>query len=224
MVRGVSAGFTPPSGAGTFIYGFRTLVSTTGVGGKFCNIANFKPIAGTKKGGSMTFALKKLTSGITMAPFFGLFKGTDPTVAEGYYVALTQESSFKIGLFKGTAMSGMSATAAHKLRTSTATYSLNGDGLAAWFHIRLDILVNPHGEVVIDVYQNDLAAHLVTAPAWAAIAGLTQFIDDPLGYHSGGTSTPHLDGFYPVYGMYTNSGVGEAVLFDHGTVHRQIAP
>jgi len=62
----------------------------------------------------------------------------------------------------------------------------------------------------------------VSAPSWAAIPGISQFIDDSLGYWS--NSTPYLEGFYVVYGMVTTGGVGEAVLIDHITASRQLTP
>jgi len=225
--RGVSSAFVVPNGGSTFIYGLRALVSTTGAGGKYCDLADFKPIVGAKKGGSVSVAMKRLTSGITYAPFIGLLKGTDPATAIGYYLGLTQETSYKIGLFKGTPATGLSASAANLLpgRSSTATYTDVGDTAAAWHHLRLDVLSNPHGEVVLNVYKNNLDAvtgNPVTAPVWEAIPGISQFIDDPLGFWSG--SAPHEDGFYVVYGMYTNNGAGEACAFDHVVVQRQITP
>ena len=82
--------------------------------------------------------------------------------------------------------------------------------------------MNPHGEVVLDVFENDLSVNAVTSPSWAAIDGMAQYIDDSLGILSG--STPYLTGFYAVFGHYTSNLAGSVSLFDHLEVFRQTAP
>jgi hypothetical protein len=55
-----------------------------------------------------------------------------------------------------------------------------------WLHVRLDVIVNDNGDVVLAVFQNELAVHpLGTAPDWKPIAGMADFIDDQLGINSG---------------------------------------
>jgi len=224
VAKGVSSAFTPPSGGGTFINALSSVASGQGFAGKYLNLANFNPIAGTKKGGSFSCALKKYSSGITFAPAFGLVKGTDPSSAVGYIVALTQEAGYKIGLFKGTLVAGFSATAASSrlLRSSSTTFTKYGGAATDWFHLRLDVLVNPQGEVVLNVYENDLGAHTVAAPSWAAIAGMSTFIDDSAGILSG--ALPYLDGFYVVWGMYVSNEVGRVAMFDYMEASRQLTP
>jgi len=224
VARGVSAAFTTPSGGGSFLYALNSVASSTGFAGKYVNLANFNPITGTRKAGSMTCAMKKYSSRVTFAPAFGIMKGTDPGSAEGYIVALTQETGYKIGLFKGSLIGGFSATAASTrlLRSSTTTYTSYGNGPEAWFHLRLDVLVNPHGEVVLNVYKNDLVAHVVGTPIWDAIPGMSMYVDDSVGVLSG--ALPHLDGFYCVFGMYVAADTGRTCFYDQLTCGRQLTP
>ena len=57
---------------------------------------------------------------------------------------------------------------------------------ATWLHLRLDVIVNTNGDVVLNVFQNDLALHaLGTPPDWQPVSGMVEFIDDHLGINSG---------------------------------------
>jgi len=222
VARGVSNAFTVPNGGTAFVFGFRSLTSATGFAGLYVDLANFKPIAGTNKGGSIRAAMKKYAGPASSAPLIGLVKGTDPATAEGYLLGLSEGSSYYELLNKGVPSSGMDASGSSVLRTSTSSYTDTGDAASYWHHLRLDVLVNPHGEVVLNVYKNDLSAHAVTAPSWAAITGMGSYTDDSLGVLSG--SLPFLDGFYAVFGHYTDNQSGAVSLFDHVEVLRQTAP
>ena len=62
-----------------------------------------------------------------------------------------------------------------------------------WLHVRLDVVVNTNGDVVLSAFRNDLVAHSIgTAPDWEPIAGMPVFIDDQLGINSG--SQPYTSG------------------------------
>lgn len=220
--RGVSAAFTRPSGGGSMLFGMRTLVSAAGAGGMYYNASGFAPFTGSRKGGSISGCIKRFSSSTKFAPYLALLTDTDLSSAQGYMVALTQESSYKIGLFKGNPAAGFSATAAACLASSSASFTDVGDAAAAWFQLKLDVIVNPHGEVVLNVFRNDLNTNFCTAPSWEAVAGLSQFIDDSLGHFSG--TSPHLDGFYGHKGMYTNGQAGDLALYDQIVVSRQTAP
>jgi len=222
--RGVSSAFTLAKvpDAGTFCYAFRSNVSTSGVAGKYCNVLHFAPFTGSRKGGSMRCLMKRYSSGANYAPMIGVIKGTNPLTSEGYFLGLTAASSYQIALKKGAPASGLSASDSTTLRSSNVAYTDVGDSAAVWFHLRLDVLVNPHGEVVLNVYQNDVQTNgLGAGEVWLPIDGMDQFIDDPAGVFSG--SVPHLDGFYGFYGMYTTAA-GSTALFDHIEVWRQTAP
>ena len=111
------------------------------------------------------------------------------------------------------------------LRTSTlsfdsATYSGDGASLTAgWFHLRLEVLVNPHGGVILAVKRSTVD---VTAPVWAAVAGMADYSDDALGIISG--TVPLLTGFRGIYGHYTNNKSGAVSLFDQVRLASQQNP
>lgn len=221
--RGVSAAFTVPTGGGSYVYGFRSGVSTTGFAGKVCNVSTFNPImpgvpSGGNKGGVITAAMKRYASGANFAPMIGFMMGTDPTTAQAYMLGLSEADAYQITLRKGYPSAGLDAAGSDVLRTSTESWTAVGDSAAAWFHLRLEILVNPHDEVVLICQRNTGS---VAAPSWAAITGMDDYIDDSIGILTG--SLPYLGSFYPFYGHYTE-GAGTITLFDHIEVMRQTNP
>ena len=226
VIRGVTNAFTAPTpGVGATVFGFHAITTQTGVAGYYTDLSLFNPIDGTLKCGSIRAAMKKYSAGGTYAPFIGFLIGTDPATAQAYTLALSEGTSFNIVLKKGYPGNGfsvVSATDTTTLRSSTAAYTYVGDSIDYWFHLRLDVLVNPHGEVVISVFASDLDVHLVTTPSWTAIAGMDDYIDDSLGVLSG--SAPYLTGFYPTFGHYTSALAGSVSLFDQLEVHRQLTP
>lgn len=223
VAKGVTSAYTVPSGGSNFTFALHAISGGSGVAGMYCDLSNFAPIAGSKKGGTISCAVTRYTSGTTCAPVFGLIKGTDPSSAEGYIVALTGETSYRVGLYKqAPASGGYTSTGSALLRKSTEAFTDVGASSDSWKHLRLDVLVNPHSEVVLNVYENDLSSNTVTSPSWAAIGGMSQYIDDSVGKNTG--VLPYLQGFYAFFGMYVNSNVGDMVLFDHIEVARQTSP
>jgi hypothetical protein len=221
MVRGPSAAFTVAHAeAGSYVYGFRSIVSTTGFGGKYCNVAGANP-GGSLKGGSIRALMKRYASGGDYAPMIGVLNSTDPTTGEGYLLGLSAGTTYQVVLKKGTPASGLDPSSSSVLRASTASYTGVGDGAAVWFHLRLDVLVNPHGEVVLDVYSNDVANEGVDSPTWEAITGMDQYIDDSFGVLSG--SNPIVDPLYFIFGVYSEDA-GSIAMFDHIQITRQTAP
>jgi len=100
------------------------------------------------------------------------------------------------------------------LRRSTGTFLP-----ATWLHLRLDMVVNLNGDVLLQVFQNDLVAHpLGTAPSWVALPGVDQFIDDALGINSG--SQPFTSG-RAGFGFFTKD-VTRRGFFDQVEVYRQL--
>jgi hypothetical protein len=219
VARGVSNYFTRPTGGGNFVFGYRGLDANVGVAGYYVDLANFNPIPGAAKGGSISAAMKRYSASLGFAPIIGLLVGTDPSTSYGYFLGLSNEASFKICLKKGLPVSGLLSDDSGILAVSDASYVDTGDAVAHWFHLRLDVLVNPHNEVVINCYMNTAN---VTTPTWGAITGIDSYIDDSLGEHSG--SLPYLTGFYPFFGHYTSAGAGCVSLFDQLVVQRQTSP
>jgi hypothetical protein len=213
VARNVSQGFTPPNGGGNFVFGFSSLTSTIGTVGKACNEANFYPIA-AGKGASVRGALQRNGTQDGTIMLFASLASNDVT-ADGYLLGLTQdEEPSHIVLAKGSPSSGLISTATNILRTSSATYTKG-----TWVHIRLDVIVQPHGDVHLQVFANDLSVNAVTAPSWAAIGGMAEFIDDTLGVNSG--SAPYTGGGYAGV-AYRTEAIGRYALADHVQIGRQV--
>lgn len=218
VARGVTAAYARPNGGGAMTFGFRSRdASSVGCAGYYVNLASFIPMA---KGGVVSACLKRYSSALGYAPFIGIILDKDPT-ANGYFLCLTDGTSYRIGLKKGSPNGGFATSDAGMLRQSTTGYTYSGDA-AGWFHLKLEVLVNPHGEVILNVEQNDLVAHTVLAPSWQAIDGMEDYIDDSLGHLTG--SLPYLASFYAVMGMYVENTQGVLALIDHFTAERQTNP
>lgn len=221
VVRGPTTGFTRPASGATpnaFVYGFRSLVDDAGVGGKACAVSGFTAVA---KGGIIAAAMKKYSSGTGFCPFIALATGTSQS-SNAYILGLSNETSYKIVLKKAALNSGILQTDSSVLRSSTQSYTATGDGADAWLHVRLDVIVNPHDEVIINCYQNDLTSNDIYAPSWVAIDGMAAYVDDTIGALTG--SLPYTGSFYAVFGHYTNAGNGKVSLFDNIVVGKQTSP
>jgi hypothetical protein len=187
--RGVTTGIARPNGGGNFVFGFNSIAVTTGAAAYFAAQANFAP---TAKGGSIRGAIKRgVSGGLTgFAPF--LFIGLQgPSVNDaGYMLGLQDDNPHRIALRKGTLISGLPSgtpgTSGILARSNTA-YAVD-----TWLHLRLDMIVNLNGDVILKCYESDLTAHAVTAPTWGAIGGLDDFVDDALAVNSG--SAPYTAG------------------------------
>ncbi len=88
----------------------------------------------------------------------------------------------------------------------------------SWLHLRLDVVVNPNGDVVLSAFQNDLGLHPIgTAPDWQPIGGMPPFIDDALGINSGSKPlTSGRGGF-----GFATADVTRRGFFDQLEVYRQ---
>jgi hypothetical protein len=214
--RGVTTGIARPSGGGSFVFGFNSLSTSQGVVGLFTNQVSFVPMA---KGGSVRGALQRGPSGspLNFAPF--LFVGLQgPSVNDlGYLLGLGDGDPHHIVLRKGALSGGLPDIAPGTqcvLRRSTATAMA-----ATWLHLRLDMVVNLNGDVLLQVFENDLSAHpLGGAPSWQAVPGMSEFIDDALGINSG--SQPFTSG-RAGFGFFTKD-VTRRGFFDHVEVYRQL--
>lgn len=219
VARGVTAGFTPPNGGGSFVFGFNSLDTSIGAVGYFVNLVNFAPMA---KGGRITGAIKRAASGGPTGFSAFLFIGLQgPSVNdEGYLLGLSDDDPSRIVLRKGAISAGLPALdpAAGNgiLRKSTTSYDIDDDD---WVHLRLDMIFNAVGDVRLQVFQNDLAAQaLGTAPDWQAIPGMAEFVDDALGVNSG--SAPFTSGRAGY--AFRTSDVTRRAQFDHIEVRRQL--
>jgi len=208
--RGVTTGLPRPNGGGNFVFGFNSLVVAEGAVAYFNNQSGFAPTA-ANKGGRVTGAIKRVpSSGATgFAPFFYVIAQGTSVNDSAYILGLQDDSPYRIALRKGKLVEGVPLAlpgASGILRRSTSTFSPD-----TWHHLRLDVVVNTNGDVILQAFSSDLNAHAVTSPTWTAIPGIedstlvatfgagTAFIDDSLGINSGSppfTSGRNGFGFY----------------------------
>jgi hypothetical protein len=223
--RGASAGFTPPPGGGPYVFGFNSLDTSNGALGYFSNLLDFAPMA---KGGSIRACVKRgLSGGPTgFAPFLFLGLQGPSIMDKGYLLGLSDADPCHISLRKGTIINGLSDLAPDPagngvLRRSSATFARD-----TWLHLRLDVIVNPNGDVRIVVFQNNLLTHPLSGPpSWQPITGMTDlvngayvsFVDDSLGINSG--SAPFLSG--RAGWAFQSQDVTRRAYFDHISLERQ---
>ncbi len=90
---------------------------------------------------------------------------------------------------------------------------------STWLHLRLDVIVNDNGDVVLKVFSNDLDAHaLGTPPDWQPVSGMSEFIDDHVGINSGSQPLTSGRGGFGV----AIKDVTRRVFFDHIELMRQV--
>ncbi len=218
--RGVTTGIARPNGGGNFVFAFNSLVTTQGAVALRTNQTNFNPTP-ANKGGSVRGAVQRGPSGgnVDFAPF--LFIGLQGASVNdnAYILGLMDASPHYIALRKGALVTGIPEAAVSQpptsgiLRRSTATYQP-----ATWHHLRLDMVVNLNGDVILKCFMNDLAANSVAAPSWVAIPGMTDFTDDALQINSG--SAPYTSGRMG-FGFYSKD-VSRRGFFDHIECIRQL--
>jgi len=220
--RGVTGGLTPPNGGGSFLYGFNSLVATAGAAGLYTNQANFSPMT---KGGRISGAVKRAVSGGPTGFSPMLFIGLQgPDVADsGYLLGLSDADPHHIVLVKGPIEDGLGDDIG-----LDGVLAIGSSAIAAdtWKHLRLDMVVNLTGDVVLSVFENDLDTNPVTAPVWVAVPGLDAispgsgqaFIDDALGINSG--SAPYVDGRAGKAFAYDQDA--RRGFFDHIQIARQL--
>lgn len=227
VVRGVTQGITPPNGGGSAIYGFNSLINTTGIVARYTNLTNFSPAA---KGADVSFAMQRGAGGGQTgwsAWMFCCLGGAD-AADFGYLLGLSDGNPGHIILRKGALNLGLPddpVGTSGVLGVSTDTIAID-----EWVHLRLEAVVNVSGDVVLNVYRNDdLATNDVTAPVWTKIPGMSDFvggaaggqtaiIDDVLGVNTG--SLPFTSG-RAGHGIHVSSDVRRA-YFDHHVFGRQL--
>ncbi len=215
--RGVTNGIARPSGGGNFVYGFNSLAVTSGAAALLTNQTNFAPTP-ANKGGSIRGAVKRLPSGgvIGFSPFLFIGgQGSDVT-DNAYLLGLENADPHAIVLRKGKIIEGVPSAAVGAsgvLAKSTSTFAND-----TWLHLRLDMIVNLTGDVLLQAFRSDLVANPVSAPVWVAIPGISTFIDDALGINSG--SAPYTSGRMG-FG-FQSADVARRGAFDHLEAFRQL--
>jgi hypothetical protein len=193
IARGVTAGFTPPNGGGSFVFGFNSKVPGNKCVGLYYNATNFAPLrddAANATGGSVRGALQRGRSVSSIGFSTGLFLCLQATTEndKANILGLSDNDPSAIVLAKVAPASGLIESSTTTLRISSETFTWE-----TWLHLRLDAIVNPNGDVVLKCLQSDLGTHSVAVPSWVAIPGMADFIDDALGINSG--SDPMAGGY-----------------------------
>ena len=212
--RGVTAGVARPPGGGNFLYAFNSLAAVEGSVALFANLVNFAPMA---KGGSIRGCLQRGPGGGStgFSPFLYLCCQGNSVNDQAYLLGLSDDDPHRVVLRKGTVTTGLpDADGPGGLLKSGESFAQE-----TWLHLRLDVIVNANGDVVLKVFRNDLDAHaLGTPPDWQPVPGMTQFIDDHLGINSGSQPlTSGRGGF-----AFSVRAVTRRGFFDHLELYRQV--
>lgn len=221
--RGVTAGIARPNGGGDFVFGFNSLSLLAGAVALHANQSGFAPMA---SGGTVRAAVQRGPSAGTenFAPF--LFAGLQGTTVDdqAYMLGLGDADPHHIVLAKGILSSGLSdeepRPTNNVLLRSTRAYTPG-----TWVHLRLDVIVQSSGDVLLQIYENNLVMNPVTAPIWALVPGMegpfyptfAGYVDDALGVNTG--SQP-LVGGRAGFGLQ-KADVQRRAYFDHVQVGRQ---
>ena len=225
--NGVTAGTSKPLGGDLHVYGFNSRNSSDNLVAYFAGQAGFVP---TTKGGSIRAAIRRgPASGNTgFAPFMYVgLQGTSKSSA-AYILGLSDADPFHISLRKGTLATGVPDggvnpdEANNILLRSTASFTSDD----AWMHLRLDMIVQGTGDVLLQVFQNDLSVNSVQSPNWIDIPGMEGdqsplikgFVDDALQVNTG--SAPFTAG--RIGFGFRSFSVGARSYFDHIQVARQL--
>ncbi|MEM6289239.1 MAG: hypothetical protein AAF845_19035, partial [Bacteroidota bacterium] len=179
--RGVTAGVARPPGGGSFLYAFNSLAAVEGCVALFANVVDFAPMA---KGGSIRGVVQRGPGGgpTGFSPFLYLCCQGNSVNDQAYLLGLSDDDPHRVVLRKGTVTTGLpDADGPGVLLKSSESFAQE-----TWLHLRLDVIVNANGDVVLKVFRNDLDAHaLGTPPDWQPVPGMAEFIDDHLGINSG---------------------------------------
>jgi hypothetical protein len=217
----MASAFSPPEGS--FIMGLNAITAQAGFAGDYVNLSNYNPTP-ADKGGSIRAVMKRYSSNVNYAPFIGFATTADVDTAYAYILALSAENPYRIILYKGeldaaTMISTAAVIDAKCLRSSDAAYAS-----AVYHHLKLDLIYNPQGDAVLNVYEDTTDPLTPSTPTWAAVDGLESYTDDALGILSG--SIPYIGsggGYYAVYGLMTQEQ-GSQALFDYIEITRQTSP
>lgn len=223
--RGVTDGVGIPNGGTAFVYGFNSVTEASGAVGLFADQAAFAPM---DRGCRIAGAMKRHPgAGSTgFAPFlFAAAQG--PSINDrGYMLGLSDANPAKIILRKGVMSDGFPSEAIDPTGTGVLAVSDVAYAEGTWVFVELQVVVNPNGEVVLRVLQNDLDTNPVTAPVCVPVPGMDDvnpgsgiaFLDDTLQVNSG--SAPLIQG-RAGFGWQVD-GITRRSFFDHIAVARQL--
>ena len=212
--RGVTSGIARPPGGGNFLYAFNSLAAVEGAVALFANLVDFAPMA---KGGSIRGCIQRGPGGgpTGFSPFFFMCCQGNSVNDSAYLLGLCDEDPHRIVLRKGAVTVGLPDSEGQGVLLASGESFSQG----SWLHLRLDVIVNDNGDVVLHVFQNDLEAQpLGASPDWQPVGGMAEFIDDHLGINSG--SQPLTSGRGGFGCAFTD--VTRRAFFDHIELMRQL--
>lgn len=215
VARGVTTGVARPSGGQAFVYGMASLLNSPGVVALYTNQASFAPMA---KGTQVTGCLKRLPSGgpTKFAPFLFAAANGNSSAAIAYMLGLSDADPHRIELRKGSLAGGLPDSVLGV--SGVIQKSTNAFAVDTWLQLRLDVIANLNGDVILNVFQNDLGANPCNSPIWTAIPGMPAFTDDALQINTG--SAPLVGGYAGFGAQFAD--VTRRVAFDELTVERQL--
>jgi hypothetical protein len=211
-----SAVIPAPNGGGAFTYGIHSLSATPGVVGFYSALANFTPTA--KAGDIASAIIKSGVQGSNHSEFVFVNLNGQASTNLCYMLGLSNTDPAHIILVKGQLAGGLPDVAPGTqgvLRRSTATYPLN-----TWVQVKLEAILQPNGDIVLNCYASSLAVNLVTAPVWVAIPGMAAYTDDFLQSNTG--SAPLASG--RMGWAMVSSDINRTGAFDEIQTDRQILP
>lgn len=213
--RGVTNGEPRPNGGGNFVFGFNSVDATPGAVGYYAGQVNFAPMA---KGASIRGAFKRGVSGgpTNFAPFLFAGLATNSVGVPAYLLGLDDDDPHRIVIVKGPPSQGLPPVpigVSGVLKQGSETFLNN-----TWLHLRLDMIVNANGDVILQAYRSDLVVNPVTAPVWVPVPGCENFVDDALWVNSG--SAP-LTGGYGGFG-FQSKDITRRAYFDQLEVQREL--
>lgn len=171
----------PNGNDGSFVFGFHSITNDVGVSAYYSTQSGYAP---TSKQGRLSAALQKgVGAGNDKhSPFIFLGLGGTGSTNMAYMLGLDESATPRIVLRKGQLANGLPAVAPGSqgvLRRSSSTISIG-----TWIHLKIDAILQPGGDVLIQCFQNDIVANGVDSPVWTAIAGISDFTDDAGGINS----------------------------------------
>lgn len=227
LKRGVTAEIPGPNGANGFVFGYNSQTSDgTGAHGKSVDLPGFNPTgsgpANPDGGGFVSGAIKRVASpnntGMTPVLFF-CCQGTSPSINDNaYMIGLSDADPYKIVLAKGPINGGIVQDAENLkiLVESSAEYNMSDD---MWHHLRMEVIVQPCGDVLIHCKENDLILGDIHNQDWQTIGGFPGegYNDGALGINSG--SEP-LWGGHAGWAFAINNALNRRGAFDALQVSR----
>jgi len=224
--RGATAGATAPNGGGSYVFGMHSIANVAGAVGMHCVLTDFNP---TAKGGRITGAIRRgVVGGASgFAPFLFMMAAGDNVSDAAYILGLSDEAASHVELRKGAISQGLPDAAVDPdavpniLMRSTDTWQQD-----VWQHLRLDVIAQGNGDVVLQVYRSDLLTRPVHSPIWSLVPGMEGpfhpsvigFVDDALGINTG--SAPLTGGRVGFGARFETAN--RACFVDHVSIERQL--